>query len=674
MCALPQDVDWWQYDEARAKTGMLCFDCGHTWEIAYKYLSLSEFCTKLLGEDGFKESFRTAAAVLKGSGVRRCDAAEVAEEVEVGYELRRTMLCFTKTGYKQRYGVFPDQVGHKPVELLDEHGDAWTAFLVLPPEEDDVRELSLVCRKTVGCTTFAQMATETLYASQASSSFRHLSAEPKSQMLRKVAKALPQQVIESKAADLGVVCGAPLTGVSLKSEMRAAALGGQPEGPSEASSPRGLSTDHSVVSGTPLLSLQGSAASIASLTRTNSEKGSDAGEVRSLWAGTESGLGGSASKGGPARSADEHIARLCVSSVLAGCKPGREKRWAEKYAEDHGGDPDIGLLKAHLRAIDAAVALQLKGSSRVSDTALEMHLTTLDKAGVDFPSEVKLDLVDRAVESWHKDPKKYERVHVLLQTIEPWLDEGDDKRLFVPKEPRLSATDGSPGDRLEYFRNALVKRVLIPLINGGQKSAKATETVCISALKRFQSIEEIPDDYGEALGEMFVVFRVVLTLLKGDFAQGASQGDFDRLSAALVQRTSRNLLSVVANVLDQNDWYKSQEEAFTRFAVPTREHRPAIDEALMSLAADGETTTVQRIIEHMRLIERVSGKVRQSVLEPFEQWVEDTLRNIVHRTQNQLQKGQGLSDNHDDFTSMLNLAVKLFGVDAERTILAGDGQ
>lgn len=101
----------------------------------------------------------------------------------------------------------PEQVGHTPSEFLDEHGDVWNAYIIQQPEASDYRKLTIITRRYNGCTSWMQTPQETLHYEQTAASFRHATSQPKTAMLRQLGKALPAQVIQAKAQDLGVVGG-----------------------------------------------------------------------------------------------------------------------------------------------------------------------------------------------------------------------------------------------------------------------------------------------------------------------------------------------------------------------------------------------------------------------------------------------------------------------------------
>lgn len=111
------------------------------------------------------------------------------------------MSAYTKNGFKRKFGYLPEELNHKPVELHDEHGDKWYAFLVSECDEEK-REVDIWFSKNDQVTDFTQLPTTTSYDDQSKRVFQHQSTEPKAQMLRKLAKVVPLSTVMAKAAEM----------------------------------------------------------------------------------------------------------------------------------------------------------------------------------------------------------------------------------------------------------------------------------------------------------------------------------------------------------------------------------------------------------------------------------------------------------------------------------------
>ena len=677
----PKDTAWWELDDNGHKTGCLCAGCGATFTVGYGFMLKDEFVARLSGDAPFRDAVQKARKVMEGDDTRACKPSEVTEGVEVGYEMTRNIKCYTKNSYRRIFGYFPEELNHKPVELLDEHGDAWNAYMVSQSDDMDIRDLRVTCRKVGRCMTFVQVSQDTLHEQQAAQYFQKVTQEPKSSLLRKLQKAVPRNTILAKAAEMTAAADgdagsgrafyassavASGGGSAARSALDAAASVGSAAASTTPHSP--IAADHAAACTPPTVFKHSRASS--DLFGAQSE----AGDCKSVWAG-ESTLGGSSGKCGPARTVEGHMYKLPLVQILAGVRPGRELRWAEKFAEEKVNNPDIGLLQAHIKAVYASIALQKHGALKVSEADLTKHLHTLVKAGVDFSSEVKLDLVDRRVDLWLEDPQRFEKVTDIMELIEPWAEqgaEGGTTRLdFDPMNPRLAATDGSTGDKLEYFRSTLVKRLLIPLIRKDKHATADTEALCRVVLERFENIGDIDECFGESLLELFCVFRVVATLIAGDYVHGASSAEFDLLESGLCSRSSRSVLSVVATALDQAEAYQELRQNFDKFAAPTREHLPDIQHASAALDKSGDATTVHEMTDHLRLLLKVEGKARPSVFQPIADKIEKALCGMVERTSAKIDAGNDFKDDIVMWVSLLQSAQKVFGVAVVRTRLSG---
>lgn len=199
-----QDVKWWQTDENGAPTGLLCFPCGDAYDVAYIYKSDIDLVSKIDRDDGFKTCFLRARAVRLGEATRPTQPSEVVDHTEVSIEMRRSMLVLTKNAYKRRFGVWPEQLGHKPCELNDEHDHRFNGYLIsmAGEEEDEVRQMTLVFRRSSRLGKFIQWGPETLTESQGAENFQAMTTEPKQSMLRKLAKAMSERDLRARAQEL----------------------------------------------------------------------------------------------------------------------------------------------------------------------------------------------------------------------------------------------------------------------------------------------------------------------------------------------------------------------------------------------------------------------------------------------------------------------------------------
>ena len=106
-----------------------------------------------------------------------------------------------------------------------------------------------------------------------------------------------------------------------------------------------------------------------------------------------------------------------------------------------------------------------------SRTELEELVIELKQAQVEFPTQTKMKVTDRAVQDWAEKPHGTEEgIGEFFCIILPWADgEGDTTHTFDPMAPRLRDIGGSPLEKTTKFREACCARILAPMLKAGEE-------------------------------------------------------------------------------------------------------------------------------------------------------------------------------------------------------------
>lgn len=327
-----------------------------------------------------------------------------------------------------------------------------------------------------------------------------------------------------------------------------------------------------------------------------------------------------------------------------------------------------------MKVVESAIAMSSKGSKRMTDGELERHVGVLQRNGVEFPSQVKLDLLDKTIEKWVNDSRKLERVDDMLACIEPWGDSSsvaDETMMFDPLDPKVALTDGSSEDKIQLYKDTLVRKLLIPILKQGGESVQDVGRLCATALKRFGKLDDIDEHFGETLHELLCVFRAVGSLVEREFLEGASQGDFDMLLGALTARSARNTLCLVAATPEQSRTWSALKEEFYKYAGPTKEAMPELKAAFEAFGTVDSKVDASEFLKHLTLLDRVSGLVRPSLSDRLKKLLEAYLQTMVQGALAEGEAGKGFSADPKVLQSIVDFSEQCFGGDDDRTKLSG---
>lgn len=424
--------------------GPLCHDCGEIHRIAYKFLSVDDCITKRKQDSEFQEAFLRARSIWQGQAERDFELSDVSSNVRCGYRVRKSYRAFTKSGFKSFYQYWPEQLGVKPSELMDEHGDAFSAYLV-EFDQDQCRSVDVFYETVSATTSWKQHATETYFATQAGEMFKSVTSDPKSALLRKVKKAVPHHILQGKQLEMDKSTVHDLGSLPPQSAASSCFVSPPPKSQAAESAIVGLARS---AFGESVSRLSAPSAGVGGLS-SDEERDGDMSEMPSM---AES-AGSHAASQRPARNLEEHIARMPLIKIISGTlQPGREERWAKRFISKNGDRPDLPLLIQHLKAVEAAKAMTSTSIASLSDEKLRESVEVLQAVGVDFPSKGKHELLQRQVSLWQARSDRYSPVVVegVLSVVEPWHDSASTETAsqaappFDPLSPANALAGGGP--------------------------------------------------------------------------------------------------------------------------------------------------------------------------------------------------------------------------------------
>ena len=385
-------------------------------------------------------------------------------------------------------------------------------------------------------------------------------------------------------------------------------------------------------------------------------------------------LGGGTDLTGPARTVEEHIQKLNVTQILSGWKPGQFRRWAMTFKENCSlADGDV--LQAHLDAVDAALALHRGAIAKLDMPKLEKCLDTLIYQSVDFPTAVKLELVERHLVLWQNRPDRFSKVSAMLEMIKPWYelpDEEDDVAeppSFNPKVPTMCAIEGSAVEKCKRFRETLVKDILAPTLRQGGEAAQSTQELCVAVLEHLHNIGSIDDNYGETVHELLIIFRCVLSIFRCTYVEGCGHVEMEALMGSAGIKSTKNMKSVVASTILQTPYLETQRAMLAKYATSTKLHKPAICTALKDLVVAGDKNTAAAIANGFAVLSRAAEKVAPGTCDELDELLKIRVASWVAETLTAVEGEGSASVDLQVAGDILSSAMALWGPDQERNEL-----
>lgn len=654
---------WGSYDASGVAVGYLCGRCKDVYTAGYSYMGEDEVVQKKKSDATFARNFLHSRDILERKVRAEFRLSEISKRTVQGTRLVRSYTAHTKASYEQLFKVTPQALGHKPVEICDELGDKYQAYLV---EDPSARRLEVFVESTSQYAEFHQTQKSSLHEAQASQVYKKLTADPKHQWIRKVGKAktlheveqlalLAQAAMENNGEDSddsGVSGGDGDDAggvVAEDADMFQHAFGEEgehgPQGPvagvnqaaasaTAADAPMAAAGQPPQL-GAPAVSRAGSAPS-PSMAHSARAAHSIASPPRLAASSMVSGMGGSSEKAGPAKTVSEHLARLGLTAILSGSKVGVERRWAAKFVEDnHETDIECELLRTHLLAVDAALSVRGGACIKMPRHVLAEHLRVLQGHNVDFPSSVKRDLLEGRFLCWQSNAQRFvpDEVDALLDLVVPWpptMEEGVEPEQFDPMLPKMSAIEGSVAEHSKDLRNTMVRRVLLPALRSGSEGAAGVKTLCERSIHRLETADDIDEGFGEVVFDLLRIFRLVLSLILGSLVQAASFRDIEWLRSEAGSRSTDRVGVLVAALVMQTAFYLERFEALEKYSASTALQKPHIDGALSRLAsASGLVEVAAAATTALGVYQNIEGKVLPAIAEGMKATIEGALEGLA---------------------------------------------
>ena len=670
---------------------------GMAWHGVYMARTSKADVLQRRGQDeSFAQCFSTARAILEDKRIAEFRLAEVCSDTRMGTRTSRHFQGWTKAQYEAFYGKDPASVGHKPVELRDELGDSFHCYLV---EKPGPRDITIFCDSFSRFTDFHQTADRSIHADQGKLTFQHMSADPKTSVLRKVAKAKSHEDIQAVIA-------------KLKEQEKASRVHSAPSSENSGASDdeEGQKNDDAIRTrvglpppvGVPMAaSMVGSIARAAALSPAPQAGGEVVAPVSTVSpmtptttsatpappsaAGSVRGVGStstrlprceapfSAEKLGPARTVDEHIQRLPLVGVLSGQKVGMERRWAQKFYDDHHESiPDCELLKSHMAALDSAMALAGGAAIKMPRSTLESHAKLLKAHGVDYPTKVKRDLVERRFLLWAASPDRFDAASTrdLLGIIAPWdpasvsQEFAQERDSFEPLEASMSRVEGSVQDKAREFKHTLVKRVLVASIKGDSEWASGTETLCDVVLQFLEGVtDDVDEGYGECIFELLRIFRSIHSILKSNLCGATTQSDIEWLRDQGSSKSSEKVGAVVAATVLQSPYYLERLDNLERWGASTLQFKPLLDKTLAELKGASLDTEVDVVTRAVDACKKMEGKVAPATTTLLTEAIGACASRIADTTKGLVEQQKPFSQ---DVLAMLEAVAAVVGQDSDR--------
>ena len=503
---LCQDSDrWGNYDDQQKPVGIFCGDCEDTWYLAFAYMTRDEVVEKKV-DAAFSECFIGCKQMKGEMDVMKFRLAEVSKASFNGYRVSRSMDAYTKSQFEAMFGKSPHVLGVKPVELRDDLGDTWLAYLV--EAENQPRRVNLFFQQNYCHKEFYQTPDSSLHEEQASNMYRLVTSSPKAAFTKKVAKCKTAAEIKEalskaeadEASDVDEDHGDDVLSVTDDEADAADDVEGSEVVPGESLAvvgvPRTPVGRRSLTPNTRATSADVPSSSFKRPRPSSASAKSSSGEQL----GSLSALEKKRQYDRPAKTAQDHVERLPLKSILEGLKLGGELRWAKKFVVDNQEeDADCEFLDLHTEAADAALELRDQQLIHMKKDKFVDAMQKVIRAGsVDvFPIKVKNDLLERAFRLWSEDIDRFQKVSEFMAFSVPWLEkiENDDgaeddsalaktrKLAFDPWCPSRADIDGTPQEKIKEFKHVVVRRVLLPALRKGEEGVAEVKMFCAGVLK-----------------------------------------------------------------------------------------------------------------------------------------------------------------------------------------------
>ncbi|CAK0801180.1 unnamed protein product, partial [Prorocentrum cordatum] len=181
---------------------------------------------------------------------------------------------------------------------------------------------------------------------------------------------------------------------------------------------------------------------------------------------------------------------------------------------------------------------------------------------VDMPTNAKLACFARALRDWTLLQHSIEaKLPALMRMIAPWPVQGDSGDGFDPEAPMARHIEGSPAEKMERMKDAILSKVLGPMIKDGERgheSFKGVIVVVLEMIKQASDDETIDfepcEDHADSV---MSTLKGAYFVLEQNFSKvtqvSASSKDYDRLVSE--GASGKQLFSVVTAMKHDCDVY-----------------------------------------------------------------------------------------------------------------------
>lgn len=330
----------------------------------------------------------------------------------------------------------------------------------------------------------------------------------------------------------------------------------------------------------------------------------------------------------------------------------------------HPDDPMADLLRAHLRAARACEELSSPGAVNMQDKAMAECLEAVEQHEVDCPTSVKQMLVQREVNRWSSRPDKYERTEEMLNVIRPWADRSngeDESDDFKTKAPLMRCVEGSQLDKAHRWKEYLVNNLLLPILKTGEAGLAECERLSAAVIAHIEGAGEADEAYETPMNDMLILFRCVLSIVKGYWVEGCDVDELSRFERSVADKGSNNVIGAAAATIMEVDAYKQKKKELREFAATTKMHLPRIRKSMEELRARTGPVSATTLSAHLDTLGFIEGKVSDGLREDLACVVEAAVKEAASYEVSRLASGEVPSADAALWTGVLQSYMNIFG-------------
>ena len=164
---------------------------------------------------------------------------------------------------------------------------------------------------------------------------------------------------------------------------------------------------------------------------------------------------------------------------------------------------------------------------------LNEALKPIHEAGIEFPTELKMSLLQRRLKDIGnvRATATVDDVRTILLMVTHWQKSGLEPLDFDSFHPALCAIEGSHVEKADAMLSCIVDRLVAPALLLGEEGAGVLKLIAEEGKKLYGSVpDDVPDEYITVVSVMLRTFRAILSLL--DRTSTAHAKDVQLLSDA----------------------------------------------------------------------------------------------------------------------------------------------